>query len=363
MLALAHEMVARGHDVTIVSQPSVRDRARASGCRFIAFDGVGDYERGKTIEEQLDVVLPVITGGEIGDQLLAVARDERPEAIVLDCNLGGAAAAVETLSAPSALLLHSMYTTFTDVWFAEIWPLVGPIVNETRERFGLDAAGSWTDVFAGHERLISVVPASFDIAVAAVPDSMRYFGFLVPGATQTAHARGGLPEGDAAGVLVSLSTTYQHQEALLQTILDALMSRTVRALATTGAHVDPASLRVPANVAVAEHVDHAHVLDAVDVLVTHAGLGTVAAGLSHGVPLVCVPLGRDQHVNADRIAELGAGIALRPDASSDEIGAAIDQVLADDGYRRGAAAIASASRASGGPSAAVAELESLLPGG
>jgi UDP:flavonoid glycosyltransferase YjiC (YdhE family) len=351
-------MVGRGHNVTIVSQPSVRDRALASGCSFIAFDCVGDYERGKTIEEQLDVVVPVITGAEIGEQLLAVAREQRVDAIVLDCNLGGAAAAVETLGTPSALLLHSMFVTFTDVWFAEIWPLVGPIINDTRLRFGLDAAGSWTAVFAGHDRLISVVPASFDIPVISVPNSMRHFGFLVPAAAP-AHVERVLPEGDAPTVLVGLSTTYQHQEALLQRILDAVAARTLRVLVTTGAHVDPESLRVPDNAAVAGHVDHALVLNNVDVLVTHGGLGTVAAGLGHGVPLVCVPLGRDQHVNAKRVAELGAGIALAPDATAHEIGAAIDQVLSDDGYRRGAAAIASASRAAGGAPAAVDDLESL----
>jgi MGT family glycosyltransferase len=282
---------------------------------------------------------------------------------VLDCNLAGAAAAVETLGAPSVLLLHSMFVTFTDVWFAEIWPLVAPIINETRERFGLDTAGSWTDVFAGHDRLLSVVPSSFDIPVAGVvPKSMRYFGFLIPKATSV-DVELGLPEGDAPAVLVGLSTTYQRQEALLQRILDALETRTVRALVTTGRQIDPASLRLPSNAAVASYVDHALVLDDVDVLVTHAGLGTVAAGLSHGIPLICVPLGRDQHVNAARVAELGAGLALAPDATTDEIGAAIDRVLSDDRYRLGAAAVASASRASGGAPAAVDELESLLPRG
>jgi UDP:flavonoid glycosyltransferase YjiC (YdhE family) len=355
-------MVARGHEVTMVSQPSVRDRALVAGCRFFAFDCVGDYVRGRPIEEQFEVVVPLITGGEIGEQLLAVASAESVNAVVLDCNLGGAAAAIETLALPSALLLHSMYTTFTDVWFAEIWPLVGPIVNDTRERFGLDTAGSWTDVFAGHDRLISVVPASFDIPVSDVPDSMRHFGFLVPKAT-LGDATNGVPRGDAPAVLVSLSTTYQHQEDLLQRIMDALATLTVRGLTTTGSQVDPSALRVPDNVVIADYVDHALVLDDIDALVTHAGLGTVAAALSHGVPLVCIPLGRDQHVNADRVAELGAGIALASEATADDIRAAIEQVLSVPDYRSAAAAIAASSRAGGGPAAAVDELEALLPSG
>ena len=61
------------------------------------------------------------------------------------------------------------------------------------------------------------------------------------------------------------------------------------------------------SVTFAQAVPHAAVLPSVDVVVSHAGLGTVTAALAHGVPLVCHPFGRDQHLNAQRVEAVGRG--------------------------------------------------------
>ncbi|MFI5004995.1 MAG: glycosyltransferase [Solirubrobacterales bacterium] len=87
-------------------------------------------------------------------------------------------------------------------------------------------------------------------------------------------------------------------------------------------------------------------------VVTHAGLGTVMAALAHGVPLVCMPMGRDQDANARRVEALGAGLALPVDAGVPEIGQAIAGVLPTPSYRDAARrlqrALASAPGAAGG---------------
>jgi UDP:flavonoid glycosyltransferase YjiC (YdhE family) len=49
-------------------------------------------------------------------------------------------------------------------------------------------------------------------------------------------------------------------------------------------------------------------------MVCHAGHGTTIMALCHGVPLICIPgIGRDQIPIADRVAELGLGVALPQD--------------------------------------------------
>jgi MGT family glycosyltransferase len=360
MLALAQELVGRGHAVTWLSQPSVRERATVAGCRFTPFDGIGDYDARRPIEEQIDLAMPVIAGNEIGDQLLGIVSADHVDAVVVDCNLSGAGAAAESLDLPSAVLLHSMYKTFTDVWFGELWPFMATAINARRESYGLAPTGTWADVHAGHDRLVSVVPASFEAPVDSVPDTMRHFGFLVPVPTATEMAAGVVGDGREPTVLVSLSTTYQHQDDLLARIVAALADRPVRGVVTTAGQVDPADLAAPANVAIYDYLEHSLVLPHTDVLITHAGLGTVAAGLSHGVPIVGVPLGRDQALNAGRVADLGAGIALPPDASSRRITKALDEVLTDASYTDAARAIASASAEAGGAAAAIDDLESLI---
>ena len=185
MLAVAEALVRSGHDVSILSQPSVKRRAEGAGCAFVAFSALPDYQRRKPLEEQFDVSVPAITGSSVGDDVIAVARKHKADLIVVDANLGGGLAAAEALAQPSVVLLHSMYKTFVDTWFADFWPLIGSAINETRSGYGLAAVDGWPSAFAGHERIFSVVPTMFDAAVSErahhhallrVPDAARYGG-------------------------------------------------------------------------------------------------------------------------------------------------------------------------------------------
>jgi UDP:flavonoid glycosyltransferase YjiC (YdhE family) len=360
MLAIAEVLVRAGHDVSFLSQPSVKRRAEGAGCRFFAFSAIPDYERRKLLEEQFALTVPVLTGTSVGDDVTALARDRRAELIVVDANLGGGLAAAEALGQPSVVLLHSMYKTFVDTWFADVWPLLGSAINQTRDAFGLGAVDDWPAAFASHDRLFSVVPSVFDAPVAAVPTAMRHFGFLVPRGGMVGGDGVRFPPGDGPTVLVGLSTTYQANEGLLQTIVDALEGIAARALVSTAGQVDIDALRAPSNVTVADFVPHAQAMAGTDVMVTHAGLGSVAAALSFGVPLVCTPISRDQPLNARRVADLGAGIALAQSATTSDITRALEQVLSEAIYREAAASLAKVSTEEGGATAAAAELEALV---
>ena len=73
---------------------------------------------------------------------------------------------------------------------------------------------------------------------------------------------------------------------------------------------------------------------AVDDPVTHGGLGTVLRALAHGVPQLLLPLGRDQHVNAARVARLGAGLVVEPDG---DVRASLEALLGEPGFAAAAA--------------------------
>lgn len=359
MLALAEAYVGRGDAVVVLSQRSVRTRAEAAGCTFVAFSDLPDYAPRRAIEDQLDLSLRATTARTIGDDVIAAAKEHSIDLLVVDANLAGALAAAEHLDRPSAVLLHSMFTTFVTSWFADYWAFLEPAINETRNAFGLEPAHDWPGVFAGHDRLLAVVPQAFDAPVAHAPAALRHFGFLVP----KVHAARAVPDygpGKEPTALVGLSTTYQRQEELLEVILDALGGLEVRALVTTAGQVDNDALPHPANVTITDYVPHTAVLDHTDVMITHAGLGSIASALSFGVPLVCTPVSRDQFVNAERVGAVGAGIALAELPTAAQIAAAIKQVLAKRKFRVAAQAVADASRTAGGAPAAVAELDELL---
>ena len=78
---------------------------------------------------------------------------------------------------------------------------------------------------------------------------------------------------------------------------------------------------------VVERAPHSEVLRHASAVVTHAGHGTVIKALAAGVPVVALPLGRDQLDNAARVAHHGAGLRLKPDAKPEAIAKAVRRVL------------------------------------
>jgi MGT family glycosyltransferase len=345
----------RRHEVTILSQPSVAAAASAAGARFEPLQGVDDYGNDQPIEEQLERVLPVLVGDQTGHQAARLADEIGADVVVIDPNLAGVLAAAEAADRPSAVLLHSMFATFVDVWFADLWPLLGTEINHTREQLGVPAADSWADLFAHHDLVLSPVPEQFNPKPIESTAPVRHVGFLVPSTDQSVK----VDRGEGPRVLVSLSTTQQGQRAQLTRMLDAIGDLPVHAVLTTSSAVPHGDLRPPPNVQVETWIPHAALLPSMDLVVTHGGLGTVAASLAHGVPMVCQPISRDQPLNAERVRHLGAGVVIADDAGTDAIASAIDHVLSTPSYRDAAHRLSSASRAAGQEKAAADALLAL----
>jgi hypothetical protein len=77
------------------------------------------------------------------------------------------------------------------------------------------------------------------------------------------------------------------------------------------------------------------------------GWQTVNAALADGVPLVCIPDGRDQPDNAARVVACGAGLRVRKNASPRKLRRVIAQALNDGALGYGAAKMADALAADG----------------
>jgi UDP:flavonoid glycosyltransferase YjiC (YdhE family) len=97
--------------------------------------------------------------------------------------------------------------------------------------------------------------------------------------------------------------------------------------------------------------------------VTHAGHGTVAKALAAGVPVLALPLGRDQHDIAARVVHRGAGLRLDRDAPPDRIAGAVRRLLGDPRFAAGAARVAAVMADEAREDRAVAELEALVHAG
>lgn len=96
-----------------------------------------------------------------------------------------------------------------------------------------------------------------------------------------------------------------------------------------------------------------------DVLLTHGGHGTVMKGLVAGVPIVCMPTGRDQPDNAARLIHRGAGLKISKKSSPAKIAAAIQHVRNDPSFKTAATHLGAQLRAEADSGAALSELEAL----
>jgi UDP:flavonoid glycosyltransferase YjiC (YdhE family) len=91
----------------------------------------------------------------------------------------------------------------------------------------------------------------------------------------------------------------------------------------------------------ASGLSYAKTMPRSDVVVCHAGHGTVCRALASGVPLVACPAEGDMAENAARVAWAGAGVSLpRRLASARGIRLAVRKVLADQTYRERAGDLA-----------------------
>jgi UDP:flavonoid glycosyltransferase YjiC (YdhE family) len=142
-------------------------------------------------------------------------------------------------------------------------------------------------------------------------------------------------------VLLSFSTTViDRQLATMRNSCAAVAGIDAHAVLTLGPAVTSDDVDAPPNVEVHEWADHDEVLPACAAVVTHAGLGTTLRALAHGVPLLMLPRGRDQHVNSARVTDLGAGIALPAEAAPERIRAALTRLLGDPRFAACAARLA-----------------------
>ena len=123
-------------------------------------------------------------------------------------------------------------------------------------------------------------------------------------------------------VLVTLGTVFG-DAALLRAILDGFHPDEADVVATVGVIREP--------LADSEHVRFVpfrpmrDLLDGVDLVVSAAGAGTVLAAATVGIPMVLLPQGADQFINAARAAAAGTAVVVDEPGA---VGPAVHRMLA-----------------------------------
>lgn len=398
-ITLARRLAVRGHGVRVLAPAALRDKVESAGLIFEPYHEapehdeavperslVRDFEQRTSLGAASAVRDHLLAGmaAPIAADVLSILERERIDVVAADHLLPGALFAAEKANVPAAMLVHTVYP-FPGAGlppFGMGWtPMAGPLgsvrdvfgwtlfrrayerplmppLNKVRTQLGLARISSFSDLLALTARALVLTSPAFEFP-AALPFNVRYVGAQLEEPEWTTPWASPWPADDPRPlVVVGLSTTYQAHDDLVRRTIEALGSLPVRAVVSTGAL---AVANAPSNVHLERFVPHPRVLPLADVVVTHAGLGTVHGALAHGRPLVCLPISRDQPDNAARVAWHGAGLRLGWKSSPTNIASAVQTVLHGHAFAEAASRLGAAMQSDDAAEAGASALESLAP--
>jgi len=162
-------------------------------------------------------------------------------------------------------------------------------------------------------------------------------------------------------VYITFGTFFNRAAKNFLGILEALADEALNVIVTVGYDQDPAVLgSQPDHVWVERYIPLSLLLPYCDAMVSHGGAGSVLAALSHGVPLLVVPLGADQFHNAERCVASGVGRLLpADDVQPSVVRAEVALLLERPDFRRHACRVQDEIASMPGPEEVVPRLEHL----
>jgi len=398
VLSVAAALVRRGHDVRVMADPVLRDEVLAAGARHLSWETAPQRSSPDISTEfvrDFEARTPMGATARLRDRLIIgpapkFARDtcselrrEPADAVVSEALLMGSQVAAEAAGLPSISLVPNIYPgevpgvppfgmglrarddligrlrdRIVAGMGAQLWNKRLGELNTLRGFYDLAPVPSVFGMLERPDLVLVLTTAEFELGGGRrVPANVRYCGPRLddPGWVHEWSE----PPGTDPLVLVSLSTTTQGQDPMIRRVVEALGRLPVRGLVTTGPSFDGENLRAPPNVSIVASAPHSAVLPHAAAVVTHAGHGTVIKALAQGVPLLCLPVGRDQLDTAERVVACGAGLRLRSGAGAKAIGRTLRSVFDDPTYRAGAMRMSSAIAADGKHDRAVREIEAI----
>ena len=399
-LSIARRLSARGHHVRVIGDPTIEASARAAGCGFVAWRAaphVLSLRPEHALLRDWEVKSPIGMFAQARDglmcgpallfarEILAELEAHPADALVVDMVLLGGLIAGEKARIPTALLIPNLYpfpsagrpVFGTGMAIAKgFWGRLRDAVlsrlmealfntgvgalNDARRALALPPIARTFELQERAQRALVLSSEAFDFVGPPFPSNVRFVGAELGDPHWAPPFRAPWSEDDKRPlVLVALSSTFQDQAPTLQRIITALAALDVRAIVTKGPALAGHEFRAPANVHVVESAPHAQLLRDAALVVSHCGHGTTLKALAAGVPLLCMPMGRDQVDNAARVAHHGAGIRLSSKASVAQIQSGIQTLLAQSSYRANAQRLARTIQAEVAQDRAVAELEAL----
>lgn len=339
LVPLAQAAQEAGHDIAFVGRPWMQNKVEKLG--FSCFRAGND--RGLTpverplvafdIEDERRLVGQAFAGRiarERAQELVEIYREWRPDLVVWEETDFGAMVAAEALGMKHVCVLVIASGALV------VPKLVAPHLDAVRAEYGLAPDPE----LSSRDRYLTLSPFPARFRDPAFPLADRSFAFR----NSTAQRRTGKPEWAshthrAPLVYLTLGTVFPLESGdLFQRMIAGLRELEIELLVTVGNEIDPKRFGPqPSNVQIEQFIPQDAILPYAQAVVSHAGSGSVMGALSHGLPMVLLPLGADQPLNAQRCEALGLAITLDAlTVTPEQIAAACQTVLREPSYRQAA---------------------------
>jgi UDP:flavonoid glycosyltransferase YjiC (YdhE family) len=334
-IGLGEELVRRGHDVVCLGSDAMRGSFSRVGVKVISAgpNGVFDPLAHVSRPEMGKAMATVLFGQDYADDFKSACLEFAPDLVVVDYCLNSALAMADFLKLPTAVIAHTPLEWTIPDW-DEVYLGRG---NLSRERLGLPGVGSTAELWSRADIVLATTLEFLDGGYAAASGMpLHYTGPIFEPAASAKDGSTRLA-GDKPTVLLSFSTTFMYHEEELINAVTGAAQLDVQCLVTTGPAIDPDILPTAPNIIKRQYIPHEEVMPYVSAAVVHGGHGSVAKALWHGLPLLLMPLGRDQIFISSRVAEFGAGIQIGRSSSPETVAGALAELLQNPSYRERAA--------------------------
>ena len=258
-LGVARRLIARGHQVRVLGDPTIKGAAEAAGCSF------SPWRRGphrSSLDPSEDLIKdwetknPLVMLRRARDRFIAGPAAEfaadtadtidafSPDAVVPDAFLFGSIIAAQGALLPVALLVPNIWimpsrgTPPMGPGFAPAKTVLGrtrdaamlaivnrlfraglPALNSARSQYGLAPLSSFYEQALGVERILVLSSPAFDYAASSVPANVHYVGPILDDPEWAQPWISPWADADQRPlVLVGFSSTFQNQGPLLRRV-------------------------------------------------------------------------------------------------------------------------------------------------
>jgi MGT family glycosyltransferase len=336
-LAIAQELIARGQRVIYFLTEEFQTAVESSGATFRAYHDLSSLASHDTVSTLR--------------QILQALSHEQPDYIVYDYMSAWASLLARTLGI-AAISTRCTFATNNAFGWSDLHHYHSPLWSHQQAPSSM---GQVEQALQGQVKLmcqalalpeqmyprsplelaqqreqlnISCIPRVFQPMVDTFDASYQFVGPAIT--TRPFQEDATLPPlpADQPLIYISLGTLFNNRTDILKACIKALGNTKWRVLLSRGQKSISASLGpVPRNITVARYVPQLNILTRSWLFISHAGFAGVGESLHAGVPMVAIPQIPEQAIVAQRLQDLGLGIACNPDTvSADDIRAAVERI-------------------------------------